>query len=48
MSCIKMIRYMSNCNNTWTNKKGRLGKLKLTGKLIADIIRTGHTDLLNS
>ncbi len=30
------------------NKKGRLGKLKLTGKLIADVIRTGHTDLLKS
>jgi ferredoxin len=28
------------------NKKGRLAKLKLTGKLIADVIRTGHTDLL--
>jgi Pyruvate/2-oxoacid:ferredoxin oxidoreductase delta subunit len=27
-------------------KKGRLGKLKLTGKLIIDAIRTGHTDLL--
>jgi hypothetical protein len=27
-------------------KKGRLGKLKLTGKLIVDAIRTGHTDLL--
>jgi NAD-dependent dihydropyrimidine dehydrogenase PreA subunit len=29
-------------------KKGRLGKLKLTGKLIVDTIRTGHTDLLKS
>jgi len=27
-------------------KKGRLGKLKLTGKLMVDVIRTGHTDLL--
>jgi len=27
-------------------KKGRLGKLKLTGKLIVDSIRTGHMDLL--
>jgi len=27
-------------------KKGRLGKLKLTGKLIADSVRTGHLDLL--
>ncbi len=27
-------------------KKGRLGKLKLTGKLIVDTIRTGHMDLL--
>ena len=27
-------------------KKGRLGKLKLTGKLIVDSIRTGHLDLL--
>jgi ferredoxin len=25
------------------NKKGRLGKLKLTGKLVADAIRTGKT-----
>jgi Pyruvate/2-oxoacid:ferredoxin oxidoreductase delta subunit len=29
-------------------KKSRLGKLKLTGKLIVDAIRTGHTDLLKS
>lgn len=29
-------------------KKGRLGKLKLTGKLIVDSIRTGHMDLLKS
>lgn len=29
-------------------KKGRLGKLKLTGKLIVDSVRTGHTDLLKS
>lgn len=27
-------------------KKGKAGKLKLTGKLITDVIRTGHTDLL--
>ncbi len=27
-------------------KKGRLGKLKLTGKLIVDSVRTGHMDLL--
>ena len=27
-------------------RKGRLGKLKLTGKLIADSVRTGHMDLL--
>ncbi len=27
-------------------KKGRLGKLKLTGKLIADSVRTGHMALL--
>jgi NAD-dependent dihydropyrimidine dehydrogenase PreA subunit len=27
-------------------KKGRLGKLKLTGKLIFDSVRTGHMDLL--
>ncbi|CAB1056939.1 Uncharacterized di-4Fe-4S ferredoxin domain-containing protein, Dalk_0169 type [Olavius sp. associated proteobacterium Delta 1] len=27
-------------------KKGRLGKLKLTGKLVVDSIRTGHMDLL--
>jgi ferredoxin len=27
-------------------KKGRLGKLKLTGKLVVDAIRTGHLDLL--
>jgi ferredoxin len=25
------------------NKKGRLGKLKLTGKLVVDAIRTGKT-----
>ena len=30
------------------NKKGRLAKMKLKGKLIADAIRTGHTDLLKS
>jgi Fe-S-cluster-containing hydrogenase component 2 len=29
-------------------KKGRLEKLKLTGKLIVDSIRTGHMDLLKS
>lgn len=29
-------------------KKGRLGKLLLTGKLIADSVRTGHTNLLKS
>jgi Na+-translocating ferredoxin:NAD+ oxidoreductase subunit B len=29
-------------------KKGRLGKLKLTGKLIVDSLRTGHLDLLKS
>ncbi len=29
-------------------KKGRLGKLKLTGKLLVDSIRTGHMDLLKS
>jgi ferredoxin len=28
------------------SKQGRLGKLKLTGKLIVDSIRTGHLDLL--
>jgi hypothetical protein len=27
-------------------KKGKLGKLKLTGKLIVDAVRTGRTDLL--
>jgi NAD-dependent dihydropyrimidine dehydrogenase PreA subunit len=27
-------------------RKGRLGKLKLTGKLVVDSIRTGHLDLL--
>ena len=27
-------------------KQGRLGKLKLTGKLVVDSIRTGHMDLL--
>jgi hypothetical protein len=27
-------------------KKGRLGKLKLTGKLIVDSVRTGHMNLL--
>ena len=27
-------------------KKGRLGKLKLTGKLVVDSVRTGHMDLL--
>jgi ferredoxin len=27
-------------------KKGRLGKLKLTGKLLVDSVRTGHLDLL--
>jgi Fe-S-cluster-containing hydrogenase component 2 len=27
-------------------KKGRLEKLKLTGKLIVDSVRTGHMDLL--
>jgi NAD-dependent dihydropyrimidine dehydrogenase PreA subunit len=27
-------------------KQGRLGKLKLTGKLVVDSIRTGHLDLL--
>ncbi|MBW2408198.1 MAG: 4Fe-4S dicluster domain-containing protein [Deltaproteobacteria bacterium] len=30
------------------NKKGRLAKMKLKGKLIVDAIRTGHTDLLKS
>lgn len=29
-------------------KKGRLGKLKLTGKLIYDSVRTGHMNLLKS
>lgn len=29
-------------------KKGRLGKLKLTGKLMIDALRTGRTDLLKS
>jgi ferredoxin len=29
-------------------KKGRLGKLKLTGKLIVDSLRTGHMDMLKS
>jgi NAD-dependent dihydropyrimidine dehydrogenase PreA subunit len=29
-------------------KKGRLGKLKLTGKLIVDAVRTGHMNLLKS
>ena len=29
-------------------KKGRLGKLKLTGKLIVDSVRTGHMNLLKS
>ena len=29
-----------------TGRKGRLGKLKLTGKLVVDSIRTGHLDLL--
>jgi ferredoxin len=28
------------------SKQGRIGKLKLTGKLIVDSIRTGHLDLL--
>jgi Na+-translocating ferredoxin:NAD+ oxidoreductase subunit B len=27
-------------------KKGRLGKIKLTGKLLAGAVRTGRTDLL--
>ncbi|MGD9274571.1 MAG: 4Fe-4S binding protein, partial [Desulfobacterales bacterium] len=31
-----------------TNKKGRLGKLKLTGKLVVDAIRTGQTNPLKS
>ena len=30
------------------NKKGRLGKLKLTGKLIVDSVRTGHMNMLKS
>jgi len=29
-------------------KKGRLGKLKLTGKLFFDSVRTGHMDLIKS
>ena len=29
-------------------KKGRLGKLKLTGKLIFDAVRTGHMNMLKS
>jgi ferredoxin len=29
-----------------SKKKGRLGKAKLTGKLIADTIRTGRRDLI--
>jgi Pyruvate/2-oxoacid:ferredoxin oxidoreductase delta subunit len=29
-----------------TGKKGRLGKLKLTGKLVVDSVRTGHMNLL--
>ena len=29
-------------------KKGRLGKLKLTGKLVVDSVRTGHLNLLKS
>jgi len=29
-------------------KKGRLGKLKLTGKLIVDSVRTGHMNMLKS
>ncbi len=29
-------------------KKGRFGKLKLTGKMLIDAVRTGHTDLLKS
>jgi NAD-dependent dihydropyrimidine dehydrogenase PreA subunit len=29
-------------------KKGRLGKLKLTGKLLVDSVRTGHMNLLKS
>ena len=29
-----------------SNKKGRLGKLKLTGKLVVDAIKTGQTNLL--
>jgi hypothetical protein len=31
-----------------TNKKDRLGKLKLTGKLVIDAIRTGQTNPLKS
>ena len=30
------------------NRKGRLGKLKLTGKLIVDSVRTGHMNLIKS
>jgi len=29
-----------------SNKKGRLGKLKVTGKVFIDAIRTGQTHLL--
>jgi hypothetical protein len=29
-------------------KKGRLGKLKLTGKLVVDSVRTGHMNMLKS
>jgi electron transport complex protein RnfB len=29
-----------------SHKKGRLGKLKVTGKLVIDAIRTGQTELL--
>jgi hypothetical protein len=29
-------------------KKGKLGKLKLTGKLIVDAVRTGQSNLLKS
>jgi len=29
-----------------SHKKGRMGKLKLTGKLVVDAIRTGKTDIL--
>ncbi len=31
-----------------TNKKNRLGKIKLTGKLVVDAIRTGQTNLFKS